>query len=166
MSTVRLEQEDALLAEFDATVVEHSRHGERSSLVLDRSAFYPESGGQMADRGLLAGARVLDVQIDDHGRVHHVVEGPLPAIGASVHGAIDVARRRVHMALHTAQHLLSRALVEVSGAETVSSRLGESVCTIDVDRDGIAEARIAEAESFVHRVIDEDRVVRAWFPTS
>ncbi|UJR86411.1 alanyl-tRNA editing protein [Sandaracinus amylolyticus] len=166
MGTVRLEQEDPLLVEFDATVVDHARHGSRASVVLDRSAFYPESGGQMADRGMLAGARVVDVQIDDEGRVHHVLEGALPEIGASVHGAIDAARRRVHMALHTAQHLLSRALVEVAAAETVSSRLGESVCTIDVDRDGIAEARIAEAESFVHRVVDEDRAVRAWFPTS
>lgn len=166
--TLRLEHEDPGRTELDASVVAHGRVGERASIVLDRSVFYPESGGQMADRGTLAGRAVVDVQIDDLGRVHHVLEGAgeLPAVGERVHGAIDVARRRVHMALHTGQHVLSRALLDVAGAETLSSRLGESICTIDVDVAGLSEARVAEAESLVHRVVDEDRAVRAWFPSA
>ena len=65
-------------------------------MVLDRSAFYPESGGQMADRGQLAGRRVVDVQADDAGTVHHVLEGgDLPPVGAPVIGAVDRARARV-----------------------------------------------------------------------
>lgn len=164
MATLRLEHEDPLLFELESEVVAHGRVGEAASIVLDRSVFYPESGGQMADRGTLAGAPVRDVQLDEQGRVHHVLEGALPAVGARVRGVIDADRRRVHMALHSAQHLLSRALVELAGAETVSSRLGESVCTIDVSRDGIADARIAEAEAMIHAIVDEDRAVRAWFP--
>jgi alanyl-tRNA synthetase len=164
MTTVRLEHEDPLLFEVESEVIAHARSGDAASVLLDRSVFYPESGGQMADRGTLGGVPVSDVQIDDEGRVHHVLAGALPPVGTRVLARIDADRRRVHMALHTAQHLLSRALVELAGAETISSRLGESVCTIDVDRDAIAEARIAEAESTVNAIADEDRPVRAWFP--
>jgi alanyl-tRNA synthetase len=164
MSTLRLDQNDPLLFTFDAHIVAHATWKGAPSVVLDESAFYPESGGQMADRGTLAGLDVRDVQIDDAGRVHHVLDGALPEIGAWVHGAIDASRRRTHMALHSAQHLVSRALCDISGTETTSSRLGESVCTIDVDRDGISEARISEAESLVNEIVEEDRAVRAWFP--
>lgn len=165
-ATERLEQADASVVSFEASVVAHAEHGGKPSVVLDRSAFYPESGGQMADRGTLAGLAVLDVQIDETGTVHHVLEGAAPAIGANVHGTIDADRRRVHRALHSAQHLLSRALVDVCGAETTSSRLGESVCTVDVDRSGIPEAKVAECESLVWRLADEDRPARAWFPSA
>jgi alanyl-tRNA synthetase len=168
MSSARLYYDDPLLFAFDARVLEHATWKDAPSIVLDRSAFYPESGGQMADRGTLAGVAVIDVQAGEDGRVHHVLEkgAALPAVGGVVHGAIDAARRRTHMALHTAQHLLSRALVEVAAAETTSSRLGETACTVDVDRDAVADAKIAEAESLVNALVDEDRPVRAWFPTA
>jgi alanyl-tRNA synthetase len=119
----------------------------------------------MGDRGSLGEARVLDVQVDEQGCVHHIVEGPLPEVGAEVSGVVDRARRRAHMALHTGQHMLSRALADVAGAATVSSRLGETACTIDVDRDPIDERRVAEAEALVNSVIDDDVTVRAFFPT-
>lgn len=164
--TERLEQEDASIVSFDGQVVAHGTWNGQPSVVLRRSAFYPESGGQMADRGTLAGLAVLDVQIDDGGLVHHVVGGALPAIGELVHGDVDAERRRVHRALHSAQHLLSRALADVCGAQTSSSRLGETLCTVDVDRSGLAESKLAEAEGAVLRVIDEDRAVRAWFPSA
>ena len=165
MPTERLYHQDPLLLTFDARVVAHAAFGGAPSVVLDRSAFYPESGGQMADRGALAGHAVVDVQVDDDGVVHHVLEGgALPAVGASVAGAVDGARRRVHMALHTGQHLRSWALAEMAAAETVSSRLGESACTIDVDRETLDERRLAEIEDQVNAIIDEDVPVRAFFP--
>lgn len=168
--THRAYHDDVLADELESVVIAHGRlasagGAERPTVVLDRSLFYPEAGGQMADRGTLAGAAVIDVQVDDDGVVHHVLEGPLPDVGARVAGRIDRARRREHMALHTAQHMLSRALVDLAKAETVSSRLGDSACTIDVDRDGLGEARVAEAEALVNRLVDEDRPVRAWFPS-
>ncbi|GAB4205706.1 MAG: DHHA1 domain-containing protein [Sandaracinaceae bacterium] len=166
--TLRAYFDDVLADRLESTVLAHGKLGDRTTVVLDRTVFYPESGGQMADRGTLDGRAVLDVQVDDDGVVHHVLDATpedLPAIGARVAGRIDRARRREHMALHTAQHMLSRALVDLAKAETVSSRLGESACTIDVDRDGLGEARVAEAEAVVNRLIDEDRAVRAWFPS-
>jgi alanyl-tRNA synthetase len=164
MTTERLDHGDPNLLAFDARVIEHGRWNETPTVVLDRSAFYPESGGQLGDHGVLSGLRVLDVQIDDAGVVHHLVEGPPPAIGTEVHGDIDRDRRRLHMALHTAQHMLSRALVDEAGAETVSARLGAN-CTIDVNRDRLDEADVARAEDLVNGAIEDDLVIRAWFPS-
>jgi alanyl-tRNA synthetase len=164
-ATARLYHHDPLLLAFDARVLAHAAWSGAPSVILERTAFYPEAGGQMADRGELAGLRVLDVQVDDAGLVHHVLDGPLPAVDASVHGAVDRARRRVHMSLHTAQHMLSRALCDLAAADTVSARLGETTCTIDLDREAVDERRIAEAEDLVNALIDDDLPVRAFFPT-
>jgi len=163
-ATTRLYHDDPLLLAFEARVVGHGNWQGKPSLWLDRTAFYPESGGQMADRGSLAGLPIVDVQVDDAEVVHHLVEGPLPALGAEVRGEIDPARRRLHMALHTGQHMLSRALCDVAHADTVSSRLGENACTIDVDRAELDERAVASAEDLVNTVIDDDAVVRAFFP--
>lgn len=164
MRDVRLYMDDPWLSRFEAEVTEHTEHEGRPSVLLNQTAFYPESGGQMADRGTLGDRSLVDVQIDDAGRVHHVLEGPLPAVGTQVSGEIDRARRRIHMAQHTAQHMLSRALLTEAGAETVSSRLGESLCTIDVQLNHIDEPAVARAESLVNSVVDDDLQVRAWFP--
>lgn len=166
MSGTRLlYHQDPLLLHFTGRVVAHARWGDAPSVVLDQTAFYPEAGGQMADRGVLGGARVLDVQVDDAGCVHHVLEGPLPAPGAQLTGEVDGVRRRRHMAQHTGQHLLSRALVDVAGAPTVSSRLGETGCTLDVDVKELDERTAAEAEALVNAVIDADVPCRTFFPT-
>lgn len=164
--TERLYFDDPALLRFEARVIAHGTFDKKPSVVLDRSAFYPESGGQMGDRGALSGLAVADVQLDDAGVVHHVLEdGALPAIGAMVEGLVDKARRRAHMALHTGQHMLSRALEDVASAPTVSSRLGDTSATIDVDRDVLDEARAAEAEGLVNSLIDDDVAVRAFFPS-
>jgi alanyl-tRNA synthetase len=167
MPTERLYHQDPRLLTFDARVVAHAAWNGAPSVLLDRSAFYPESGGQMADRGTLAGHPVADVQVDDDGAVHHVLAGgALPAVGETVAGSVDAARRRVHMALHTGQHMLSRALADVGAGDTVSARLGESTCTIDLDREAVEERRLAEAEGMVNGVIDDDPPVRAFFPSA
>ena len=165
MTTERLYHQDPLLLAFEATVAAHASWNGVPSVVLDRSAFYPEAGGQMADRGELGGHPVVDVQVDDEGNVHHVLRGGalLPAASA-VRGIVDRERRRVHMALHTGQHMLSRALADVAAADTVSSRLGESACTIDLDRDTVEERRLADAEDLVNALVDDDVPVRAFFP--
>src|SRR5690349_10126001 len=145
--TARLYHTDSFLRSFRGRVAAHGTHGGKPSVILEATAFYPEAGGQMADRGTLGGVAVVDVQADDAGVVHHVLDGVLPAIGEEIEGAIDWSRRRVHMALHTGQHLLSRALIDAAAAETVSARLGETGCTIDVTRDPIPERELAAAEA-------------------
>ncbi|WP_257460265.1 alanyl-tRNA editing protein [Archangium lipolyticum] len=167
--TERLYFSDPFLFHFTGRVLAHGTWNGTPSVVLDRTAFYPEAGGQMADRGVLGGLAIRDVQVDDAGLVHHVLETPegtrLPEVGAELSGEIDRVRRRVHMALHTGQHMLSRALVDVANAQTVSSRLGETLCTIDVDLDVLDERRVAEAEELVNSIIDDDIAIRAFFPT-
>ncbi|AKJ03191.1 alanyl-tRNA synthetase [Archangium gephyra] len=167
--TERLYYSDPFLFRFTGRVLAQGTWNGAPSVVLDRSAFYPEAGGQMADRGVLGGRAIRDVQVDDAGLVHHVLElpegGALPEVGTELAGEIDRIRRRTNMALHTGQHMLSRALVDVANAHTVSARLGETLCTIDVDLDVLDERRVAEAEDLVNSIIDDDIVIRAFFPT-
>lgn len=169
MATEKLYWPDPFATSFEA-LARTGELGGKPSIVLDRTLFYPESGGQLADTGTLAVAgrelRVLDVQVADDGTIHHFVEGsaePLEA-AAAASGTIDLARRRDHMAQHTGQHALSRALVDVARAETVSSRLGATSCTIDVEG-ALAERDVARAEDLVNAVIMNDVGVRQLFPT-
>src|SRR4051812_44429584 len=163
MPTTLLYHRDPLLLSFDAKVAGVSG----DVVILEETAFYPEAGGQMADRGVLAGRKIVDVQVDDAGVVQHKLEaGAAVSVGDIVHGDVDKARRKQFMALHTAQHMLSRALIDEAGAETVSARLGESVCTVDVDAPMVSDAKLAKAEALTNSVVDDDLPIRSWFPSA
>lgn len=161
--TRRLYHDDAYLRRFDATVVAVTTWKGKPAVVLDRTAFYPEAGGQLGDRGTLGAATVIDTQETDSAIVH-VLEGEPPSAGAAVTGQLDWTRRRQHMAQHTAQHLLSGTLLDRAQAATASARLGESALTIDVTRDRIPDAELAAAEDLANDLIDDDLAIRAWFP--
>lgn len=163
--TRRLYHDDAYLRRFDADVVAITTYKATPAVVLDRTAFYPEAGGQLGDRGQLAGAQVIDTQETDDGTIVHLISGEPPPVGARVTGELDWLRRRQHMAQHTAQHLLSGALLDRAQAPTVSARLGESGLTIDVARDRIPDGELAGAEDLANDVIDDDLAIRAWFPS-
>jgi alanyl-tRNA synthetase len=128
--TDRLYLRDPYLTRFSARVVSLADLSGRPAAVLDRSAFYPEGGGQPADRGSLSGAAVLDVQ-EREGVVLHVLDRPLEP--GDVEGVVDWQRRFDHMQQHHGQHLLSAAFERVHGAPTTSFHLGERTCTIDLD---------------------------------
>jgi alanyl-tRNA synthetase len=162
--TRRLYHDDAYLRRFDAEVVAITTYKTKPAIVLDQTAFYPEAGGQLGDRGQLGGASVIDTQETDDGTIVHVIAGEPPAAGTRVTGELDWLRRRQHMAQHTAQHLLSGALLDRAQAPTVSARLGESALTIDVARDRIPDGELAGAEDLANDVIDDDLAIRAWFP--
>lgn len=163
MKTERVHYDDPLRLSVEAEVIAHAMWEGTPSVILDRTVFYPESGGQMGDHGVVGEARVHDAQLDPEGRVHHLVLDRLPEIGATIEARVDAARRRTHMALHTGQHALSRALLDRLGAVTVSSRLGESACTIDVDVAGLSMDSLRPLEAAVERLIAEDRPVRQRF---
>ena len=128
--TERLYYNDARLLEFDAHVTNVGEDGTR--VVLDRTAFYPTSGGQPFDTGLLGGVRVVDV-IDEDTHIVHVLESPLAAkVGDPVSGSIDRQRRLDHMQQHTGQHLLSALLADRLRAPTVSVHFGAVYSTVDV----------------------------------
>jgi alanyl-tRNA synthetase len=163
--TRRLYHDDAYLRRFDADVVAITTFKTKPAIVLDRTAFYPEAGGQLGDRGQLGGLAVLDTQETDDGTIVHLISGEPPAVGTRVTGELDWQRRRQHMAQHTAQHLLSGALLDRAQAPTASARLGESSLTIDVARDRIPDGELAAAEDLANDVVDDDLAIRAWFPS-
>ncbi len=166
--TRRLYFEDPFIREFSGRVVSRDDGAGGVAVVLDQTAFYPEGGGQLPDTGQIGEASVNDVQVDDAGVVRHVLDaeapGELPDVGAEVRGLVHWPRRRTHMALHTGQHIVSRALVDLLGAETVSSRLGDSVCTIDTKRPKLSDADAARVEQLANDIIDDDVEVHAFFP--
>jgi alanyl-tRNA synthetase len=167
--TRRLYHDDAYLRRFEAEVVAITTFKSKPAIVLDRTAFYPEAGGQLGDHGrLTAGGSALSIvdtqETDDGAIVHLYTGGDPPALGSQVTGELDWARRRQHMAQHTAQHLLSGALLDRAQAATVSARLGESSLTIDVARDRIPDSELAGAEQLANDLVDDDLAIRAWFP--
>jgi alanyl-tRNA synthetase len=146
--TTRLYYDDALLARFSATVTQVAEGGR--VVYLDRSAFYPTSGGQPHDLGTLADVAIVNV-VDEEDRVAHHLAEPLglPA-GAMVVGQVDMVRRLDHMQQHTAQHLLSAMLTDEYGWPTVSVHFGDDTSTVDVSGvDGIDADTLAAIE---HRV--------------
>jgi alanyl-tRNA synthetase len=162
--TRRLYHDDAYLRRFDATVVAMTTFKDKPAAVLDQTAFYPEAGGQLGDRGTLGGVIVRDTQELDDGTIVHIVDEAVP-LGA-IAGELDWARRRQHMAQHTAQHLLSGTLLDRAQAATASARLGESALTIDVTRDRVPDAELAAAEDLANDLVDDDLAIRAWFPNA
>ena len=171
--TERLYYNDAYLWQFDATVTS-VRNGKRPGeweVTLDRSAFYPTSGGQPFDTGTLGygkvKARVTDVEADAEGEVIHTVDREIPA-GTAVHGEIDGARRTDHMEQHGGEHMLAGAIWEKLGGTTIGLHLGQTESSIDVSMpDGqthLTEEEILLLENTVNERIRMDAPIRCWFP--
>jgi alanyl-tRNA synthetase len=158
--TDRLYYTDAYRTDFDAVVLGVEPHGDGRAAILDRTAFYPTSGGQPFDTGRLGAARVTDVIDADDGRILHVIDGPLEP--GPVQGHIDWARRFDHMQQHTGQHVLSAAFDRLAQARTMSFHLGAASATIDLSRE-VAPAEIARVERDANRVVWEDRPVTVRF---
>ncbi len=158
----RLYYDDSYTTRFKARIAAAGEHRGRTALELERTYFYPESGGQEADRGSLGGARVVDVQAGEDGRVWHVVEAGTPPAG-EVDAEIDWARRFDHMQQHTGQHILSAAFERVLGAATVSCHLGEDSSTLEVAAAATDWRRIAGLEEAANGIVWADRPVeRHW----
>ncbi|MDR7427752.1 MAG: alanyl-tRNA editing protein [Armatimonadota bacterium] len=163
--TERLYLTDAYLRTFQARV-QAARPVSGGVLVeLDRTAFYPTSGGQLHDTGLLGGLPVLEVTETDDGRVLHRLDGGDPASlpGQVVEGRVDWERRFDHMQQHTGQHLLSQAALRELGATTLAVHLGAERCTVDLDAAQFGPAEAARLEDAANAVVMENRPVRLHF---
>jgi alanyl-tRNA synthetase len=160
MTTERLYYQDPYLREFEATLLETRSHDGRTALVLDRTAFYPTSGGQPFDVGAFGDVRVIDVVEDDEGRLLHVVDRAPSS--TALRGAIDWTRRFDHMQQHTGQHVLSAAFDRLMQARTESFHLGTEYATIDLGRE-VSPGEIDAAESEANRIVWEDRPVTIRF---
>jgi alanyl-tRNA synthetase len=162
-ATERLYYRDSFLREFDATVISCEPDGERWKVVLDRTAFYPTSGGQPYDTGKLGGAPVIEVADAEH-KIVHYTSAAIPV--GPVRGTIDWPRRIDHMQQHTGQHLLSAAFIELHGFQTVSFHLGKEISTIDLDTPAVKAEHLEAAERRVNEVIFEDKPVVIRFGTA
>ncbi len=162
MASERRYYDDSYTTRFSARIAAVSEQGGKPAVELESTYFYPESGGQEADRGRIGTSRVIDVQAGDEGQVWHVLDAPLPA-GEEFDAEIDWARRFEHMQQHTGQHVLSAAFERVLGAPTISSHLGEERNTVDVRLAAATWSDVARLEDVANAVVWEDReVLRHW----
>ncbi len=187
--TERLYYHNSFLYDFVAALEEVRQISGRTALVLDRTVFYPTSGGQVFDTGwieleveserskFLPKLHVAEVAEAEDGAILHFIEGPAlnyPTLslrdkgGAQkgairVRGFVDVERRRDHMQQHSGQHILSAAFVELFGMPTVSFHMGEESCTIDLDTKSLSAEQVRKAEERSNQVILEDRPVTVQF---
>jgi alanyl-tRNA synthetase len=158
--TERLYYTEPARRSFDATVTALVQHEGSPAIVLDRTAFYPTSGGQPFDTGRLGSTDVLNT-IDDDERVLHVVRAPL-AVGDVVHGEIDWHRRFDHMQQHTGQHVLSAAFDRLLDDRTMSFHMGSESSTIDLARE-VPAADVERCVDQANHVVWDDRPVTIRF---
>lgn len=172
--TERLYYTDSFLQIFEARVLDIRTLPAGTAVVLDRSAFYPTSGGQPFDTGWIGcprvgmerpNVRVINVEEDEAtGEVLHYVEDASPLQAGEVYEcAHDADRRRDHMQQHTGQHVLSAAFEQLCNSPTVSFHMGDESCTIDLAVDAVTAGQIAAVEKLANQVIFEDRPVAIRF---
>jgi len=157
----KLYYESSYIKEFEGTVQSCKQGKKGWEVVLDRTAFFPEGGGQPADTGLLGDVHVLDVH-EKGGAVIHYTDGPLTE-GETVHGQIDWDRRFMHMQEHSGEHIVSGLIHQKFGYDNVGFHMGAEEITIDLN--GVLEWEdLKEIELEANRVIWENREVYAGFP--
>lgn len=168
--TDRLYYQDSFLYDFEAEVSELQANP-KPALLLNRTAFYPTSGGQIFDTGVISTEneklKVTDVADGEDGRVIHYLEAPPKEIkpGTRIHGQIDATRRRDHMQQHSGQHVLSAAFVRRFDLHTVSFHMADDYCSIDLDTPTLTRTQIEEAERLANEIILENRPVKIRFVT-
>ena len=163
--TVSLYDDDAYLARFTAVVLSaEALPDSRYDIVLDRTVFFPEQGGQTADTGRLDGqVRVQDVHIRD-GVIHHICDATLP-VGAEIVGEVDFDHRFSHMQQHTGEHILSGLCARTFGCRNVGFHLSDRIVTVDYDKP-LNEEQLEQLENLANSAVWDDLPVRCWFPTA
>ena len=160
--TEKLFYSDSHLKEFDAVVRSCTPDGERYRVVLDRTAFFPEGGGQYADTGYLDGIKVIDVR-EKENVVYHVAEGPL-AEGTGVHGRINWEERFGKMQQHSGEHIVSGIVHEWFGYNNVGFHLGNDYCTLDFDGP-ITKEQLKEIERRANGAVFENVDIQVSYPS-
>ena len=169
--TERLYYTDSYVTEFDTRVDEIVEFDGRPALILDRTHFYPTSGGRSYDAGTLSGFQIVDV-VAQNGSVLHVIDIDAKpnedmglSAGQTVRGVIDWARRYDHMQQHSGQHLLSQVFYQLFGYETLSVHFGANESTLDLDVETVSAEQLAQAERFANQQIYADLPITARFVT-
>ena len=159
--TEKLYYIDSHLFTFEAVVLDCREAGERFAVELDRTAFFPEGGGQLADTGSLGPARVLDVQERD-GRILHYTDKPL-TVGECYSGRLDAEQRHRRMQNHSGEHIVSGLVHGLYGYENVGFHMGESFMTMDYSGE-LSLEQLEKVERLANEAVRSNLPVRAWFP--
>ena len=146
---------------FEAVVLDCREAGERFAVELDRTAFFPEGGGQLADTGSLGPARVLDVQERD-GRILHYTDKPL-TVGECYSGRLDSEQRHRRMQNHSGEHIVSGLAHSKFGCTNVGFHMGEDAVILDFDKE-LTPEQLQELENEANRVIWANRPITAEYP--
>ncbi|MDD8019869.1 MAG: alanine--tRNA ligase-related protein [Acidobacteriota bacterium] len=158
--TDKLYFENSYLKEFRARAIGQEIRDGQSLIILDRTAFYPESGGQPYDLGSLNGVKVVRVEEED-GVVLHFLEGELA--GEEVYGQIDWERRFDHMQQHSGQHILSQAFYQIIKGETLSFHLGQEESTVEIDLPSIKDETSYQVERLANQIVFSDLEIKTYF---
>ncbi len=160
--TEKLYDENAYLTEFQATVLSVREENGFFYTVLDKTAFFPEGGGQGSDRGTLGGVPVLDVQITENG-IEHKTEQPF-SVGRTVAGEVDFVHRFDKMQMHTAEHILSGFIHKIYGYDNVGFHLGDDCMTIDTSGP-LTRADLDRIETLANEAVYRNLPVKAYYPS-
>ncbi len=160
IKTRRLYFDDPYQTDFEATVLDTRRYQGKPALVLDQTCFYPEGGGQPADRGTLSGETVLHV-LEQEGEILHILENEVPE--KTVRGTIDWDTRFDHMQQHAGQHVLSQCFHELLSGKTMSFHLGEKLSTLEIALSSITDPDQDRVEACANRAVFQDREIRTYF---
>lgn len=161
-ATVKLFYEDSHMEEFDAVVCACLPYGDKYKVVLDRTAFFPEGGGQYADTGELGGVNVLDVH-EKEGVVYHYTDAPLEE-GREVHGRICFEERFEKMQQHTGEHIVSGIVHERFGYNNVGFHLGNTYCTLDFDGP-LTKEQLKEIELAANGAVFQNLDIEVAYPS-
>ena len=159
--TEKIYYQDSHLFTFDAVVLDCREEKTGYSVVLDRTAFFPEGGGQLADTGALGTARVLDVH-EREGEIRHCTDAPL-RIGERVKGSVDAEQRLRRMQNHSGEHILSGLVHGTYGYENVGFHMGAECMIIDFSGE-LSWEQLTELETRANELIRADLPLHIWFP--
>ena len=162
MPTIKLYENDSYIKEFSATVISCEEKDGTFLVALDRTAFFPEGGGQDADKGKINGIEVLDVQIKDD-VIYHKLENPLE-IGATVDCKIDWDTRFSRMQNHTGEHIVSGVIHKTFGYNNVGFHMNDNLVTFDVDGP-LTDEQIKDVEIKANQAIYGNKEIKAIYPT-
>ena len=159
--TEKLYEKDAYVKEFTATVLDCKPCNNGFIVILDKTAFFPEGGGQAGDKGAVSDAIVFDTQIEND-IIYHYTDKPL-GIGDLVDGKIDFDRRFNFMQNHTGEHIVSGIAHKLFGVNNVGFHLGEDLVTVDFDKE-LTREQLNEVEYLANQKVWQNLPVKAYFP--
>ena len=162
--TEKLYDLDAYATTFEATVLSCETDGDRYRVILDRTLFFPEEGGQACDTGTLGGSTVTHVALTEEETILHTLSAPLP-VGETVTGVLDFAPRYRKMQHHTGEHIISGLAHRLYGAENVGFHLGEDDVTMDLDIE-LDRYALDKIEGLANEAIYKNLAVTARYPTA